>query len=336
MPPRKILVVMLRRIGDVILTLPAAKALKKAFPGARLDFLAEPPCQELLENNPALDRVLVYRAGWLEHPAWLARLRHEGYDWAVDFMGTPRSAMLTFATGAALRAGPGHVWHRWAYTHKLRQSEEPRYSALEKISMLRPLGIATEESDCLPRLDLRPEDRRWASEALPATSPLIGLAPASRKPTRRWPAASYAELARRLVREQGARVIVFWGPGERPLAEEVASGAGTGAFVSPATRTLGQLAALLSLCRLLVTNCNGPKHIAVALGVPTLTVHGSSDPRAWNPPDTPRNRIIRREELFCIGCRLNACPYQLECLNGLGAERVAAMASEMLAEIAHV
>ncbi|MDD5657293.1 MAG: glycosyltransferase family 9 protein, partial [Elusimicrobia bacterium] len=65
----------------------------------------------------------------------------------------------------------------------------------------------------------------------------------------------------------------------------------------------------------------GPKHLAVALGVPTLTIHGSSDPAAWTPPH-PAHAAVRRDELDCVGCRLNRCPRELECLRELPVERV--------------
>lgn len=338
--PRRILVIMLRRIGDVVLSTPAARALRRAFPAASIDFLAEPPAHEILEGLPFLDRVLVYGEGGrpasslAAHARWALRLRRERYDWVVDLMGNPRSATLAALSGAAVRAGPGHVAHRWAYNRRMARSPEPCYSALEKIRMLRSIGVEADEGDWLPELRLPPGAEAGAREALaraglPEGGPLVGLAPASRRETRRWPESSYAELGRQLRERRGARLLVFWGPGEEALAERVARGIGARAAPSPRTGSLKELAALLGLCRLVVTNCNGPKHLAVARGVPTLTIHGSSDPAAWTPPD-PRHQVIREESLFCIGCRRNECPYALECLRGLDPARVAAKAASML------
>jgi ADP-heptose:LPS heptosyltransferase len=180
--------------------------------------------------------------------------------------------------------------------------------------------------DCLPKWQVDAAQERWAEEALAKLNlsggPLVGFAPASRRETRRWPAKSYAALGKALVERQGARLLVFWGPGEKELAAEVAAGIGPNAAVSPETPGLGQLAALIGRLKLLVTNCNGPKHIAVARGVPTVTIHGSSDPAAWNPPFPERHPVARLESLHCIGCRLNDCPYNLECMRDLGFETV--------------
>jgi ADP-heptose:LPS heptosyltransferase len=84
-------------------------------------------------------------------------------------------------------------------------------------------------------------------------------------------------------------------------------------------------------CRLVVTNCNGPKHIAVALGVPTVTIHGSSDPVSWNPPH-PKHLVARLDNLFCIGCGLNRCPYHLECMTQLKPETVLETAAKLLGQ----
>lgn len=336
----RILIIMLRRIGDVILTTPAVRALRRRYPRATIDFLTEPPCHEILESDPDISESLVYphpgrsalsdlRTQWRQ----LMEIRARKYDWVIDFMGNPRSAVLTAFSAAPLRAGPGHVAHRWAYNRRWVQSPQTRYAALEKILALRRIGLDLDDSDFLPKLQAREISRRWAQEAMgfsrQGDPPPVGFVPASRRRTRQWPAASYAELGR-ILRKGGEQILVFWGPGEEPLARDIASGIGEGAAIAPATRNLQDLAALMARCRLIVTNCNGPKHMAVALGVPTLTLHGSSDPAAWNPPGLPLHRVIRLEELFCIGCRRNDCPYDLECMRRLPAEQVARVAREML------
>ena len=341
--PERLLIVMLRRIGDVLLTVPAARALRKLFPEARIDFLAEPPAHELLVGNPDISEVLRYGApgggpGVASEAAkylyWLWRVRRRRYDWVIDYMGNPRTAFLTAFSGAAVKAGPGHVSHRWAYTHPLRESSTPFYSAREKIRVLRSLGLEPDETDFLPSITEDPAAETRAAEALErlglSGAVVAGMAPASRRRTRRWPARHFARLGSLLRDRCGARLLVFWGPGERGLAEDVVRGAGDGAVLAPETRSLRDLAALIGRCRLLVTNCNGPKHIAVARRVPTLTIHGSSDPVLWNPPDAQRHPAARRQGLDCLGCQLNDCPGDLACLEGLSPDDVFPEARRLL------
>jgi ADP-heptose:LPS heptosyltransferase len=321
--PRSILVVQLRRLGDVILTTPALEALKKRYPEAKLDFLVEAPGAEAVAGHPAIDELLVYDAdGPLGALSWALKIRARRYDWVVDFLANPRTALLTALSGAKVKAGPAHVARRWAYNVKMTQSPQACYAALEKVRWLSPLGIAPEDAPQLPRLMLAPRPMRIEN--------VVGLVPPSRKETRRWPAPSYARLGRLLRDKHGCRIKVFWGPGEKALADEVVRGIGDGASAIPETRGIVDLARELASCRVVVGNCAGPKHVALALGVPTVTIHGSSDPASWTPVH-PDHRFVRLEELPCIGCRSNDCPFNLECMRQLPAERVLPAVEELLA-----
>ena len=109
----------------------------------------------------------------------------------------------------------------------------------------------------------------------------------------------------------------------------MAQGIGDGALASPETRTLAEMARFMAACRLIVTNCNGPKHVAVGLGIATLTIHGSSDAASWNPPHA-RHPFVRLDGLSCLACRLNECPTNMECMTQLSPERVFAAAGPLL------
>ena len=321
--PKSILAVQLRRLGDAILAAPALEALKNAHPGAKLDFLVEAPGAEAFAGHPAVDEILVYDArGPLDALRWALKIRARRYDWVVDFLANPRTALLTALSGAPVKAGPAHTRRRWAYNIPMKQSPQACYAGLEKVRWLSALGIGPEKAPALPRLHLARRPARLEN--------LVGFNPASRKSTRAWAPELYARLGRLLRDRRGCRVRVFWGPGERGVAEAVRQGIGAGAELAQETRTLKDLARGIAECRVLVTNCAGPKHLAVSLGVPTVTIHGSSDPASWTPVH-PEHRFVRLEELPCIGCRLNECPYNLECVRQLPAERVLPAVEELLA-----
>jgi ADP-heptose:LPS heptosyltransferase len=163
------------------------------------------------------------------------------------------------------------------------------------------------------------------------------MSPVSRRVTRAWSLEGYAKVAAGLARRAGARVFCLWGPGEREQAAQAAAAASDPRVaLAPEFGDLASLAAYLSHASCLVTNCNGTRHMAVALGVPTLTLHMSSDPKAWNPPNPegagfhPRHPVLRAENLFCIGCKLNQCPYNLECAQLLDASEVLKNALQLL------
>lgn len=321
--PHKILVIQLRRLGDVILTTPALEALKKRYSGAKLDFLVEAPGAEAVAGHPSIDEILVYDAkGPLGALGEALRIRQRRYDWVIDFLANPRTALLTALSGAAVKAGPAHVRRRWAYNHHMVQPAKACYAGLEKVQWLSTLGVLLDDAPPLPRLFLAKRPERVEN--------VVGLVPPSRKETRRWPAESYAKLGRLLRDKHSCRLKVFWGPGEKALADEVVRGIGAGAEAIPETRNIAELARELASCRLVVSNCAGPKHVAVALGVPTVTIHGSSDPVSWTPAH-PDHLAVRLDELECIGCRSNDCRFNLECMRQLPAERVLPAVESLLA-----
>ncbi len=331
MRPGKILIIQLRQIGDVLLTTPVAEVLRANFPEARIDFLTQPPCDQALAGNPHIDRVLAYDR---RRPlGMLLDVRRAGYDLVIDFMSNPRSALLTFASGAAVKAGPDYTASAWAYNRKFTLLPGRHdYNPFLKIDLAAQLGL---ERVFYPYPKLYPSasDEAWAGAAMAGLGltkeNTIALAPASRRETRRWPAEHYARLGA-MAAELGLNVLVLWGPGEKALADEVASASGSPAVrTAPETSTLGRLSSLLRRTSILVSNCSGTKHVAQASGVPTLGVYGSSRPGSWTPPDDPLHQTVRNESLHCIGCGSNDCPDAV-CLKKLSPETVFAKLVRML------
>src|SRR5262245_60963277 len=127
--PRRVLVTRIRRIGDVILSLPVLDALREAFPEAQIDYLAEAGPAEAAKGHPSVRRVRSYGHGWFPLPAppdLLVTLRAARYDWVIDLYGNPRSAALSRWTGARVRVGPGRRTRRRLYTHAILPTREPR------------------------------------------------------------------------------------------------------------------------------------------------------------------------------------------------------------------
>jgi ADP-heptose:LPS heptosyltransferase len=328
--PKKILVIQFRQIGDVLLCSPAARVLKDNFPQAKLDLLVQPPSDQALARNPAIDELLVYDPGRPLH--WALAVRRRGYDLIVDFMSNPRSAVITALSGARVKAGPAYTCSSWAYNLKLElRPGQIEYNPFFKIDLLRQLGLKNIFYPA-PEFFPAPGDLEWAAGVTAGLKrPLILIAPASRRETRRWPAEHYARLAALAAEKRNASVLVLWGPGERPLAEEVARlAAHPSVGVSPETATLSRLSALLKQAVLLVSNCSGTKHLAQASGVPTLGIYGSSRPESWTLPDDARHRVVRSGGMACIACQKSECSLGIRCLKELQPDTVFATLEEML------
>lgn len=326
---QKILVIQLKRAGDVVVTTPVLPALRERFPKARIDFLVERPFATLLERHPDVDRVQVYdrRAVWKS--IW--KIRKERYDWIFDFQSSPRSALLVLLSGARQTAGYRVPFWGGAYGRTVKRPGGPQSVVDGKFSLLERLTgpLAARPSR---QIVLSPEEKQWAAQAMDsgADRTIVGLVPTHRRLTRRWPAESFAAVGRALLR-QGMEVWLFWGPGEEAYVDRVEQGA-PGSRKIPST-SLREMAALLERCRLVITNDNGPMHLAVAVGVPTVTIYGPTDPASWNPGGAA-NQVLQAEDVSCLGCNLNECPFDHECMTRVSPERVLRVAEAMLTQAA--
>ena len=322
--PRRILLILLRNIGDVVLTTPAVRVLKNRFPEAEIDFVTNSAPAELLTNNPHLNDALVYPykpndvAGALK---FSFKLYKNKYDISVDFLGTPATALMSFSSRAPIRVGFNLRFRKYAYTHYDQDYRGGIYNALTKFTLLKPLGIQEEESGT--EIFVKEEARNWADQLFKerewTDQSVVAMATCAINPVRRWLPERFAEVARWL-QSNNHPVILLWGPGEREYVQAVQNLMDTAAVLSPPT-SLMQLAALLERCRLLVCNCSGTKHIAVAVGTPTMTIHGPSEPGVWTPPDDSRHTYVRAEGVDCLGCGEKECD-DLICMEKVSPQEV--------------
>ena len=321
------------------------RALRRAFPEAHIAFLVERPFAPLIEGHPDLDRVVAYhprRGGGLRglpgyFEASLDALRHirqNRYDCVIDLLGNQKTALMALVSGARWRLGFAGRPRQWAYTHVATGGGHGRYVADRKCDLGRLLGAEPEDLDL--SLNVPAAARAWAEAYLERSElvdgrPLVAMAPTSMMETRRWTPEGYAAACDRAARELGAHVLLVWGPGERDQVEAVRERMETEPTIAPPT-DLSQLAALLARCDALVTNDNGPKHVAVAVGTATVTIFGPSDERTMNPPDPARHPALR-VEVPCARCGLKrGCPNGLICMTQLEPDLVVQEVAAILAD----
>lgn len=332
----KILIIQLRRIGDVLLTTPAVREVKHTYPGATIDFLVEAPGAQALEGNPNINSILTYNKN--ERWQWIKRIHAAKYDVVIDFLNNPRSAQLTLASRAGIRAGfNAGIWS-WVYNKRIAGSKRPIYTALVKFKLLEHIGIKP-EVPLVPEIYLSNNDRefadRWlSSQGMAGNRPLIGIIPTHRRAVRKWTAEGFAGVGERLIKDFNATLILFWGPGEYEEVKSIADMILT-KLVSESRTTvehnqknkvnlapesnIKEMAALLAKCDLVITNDSGPMHTAVAMGTPTVTIYGPTQPKAWNPSYlnselAQKHRVVQAYGLACLGCNKNICPYKHECM----------------------
>ncbi len=293
--PHRILMVQLRRIGDCLLCTPAIRALHERFPAATIDFLAEYPAEETLREHPLLRKVWVAPMEGLGATIELMRaLRRERYDLAIDFFANPRSAQFVFLSGAKVRAGLRRRGRTWAYTHHFEEEPHDRdaYAVDLRLDMLRLLGIPAHTRALEIFCDQGDAAARARVNKLvdAQTGVLVAVAAGGANPAKRYPADLTAQVIE-LLRASHLEVILTSGPGEAEFAQRILK-----YLPRPvphfADARVPDLAALYRHCALYIGPDSSPKHIAVACGLPTVTIFGPGNPQNWNDPQNERNVLL--------------------------------------------
>lgn len=331
--PMKILIIQLRRIGDVIVTTPAIDVLRRRFPAARIEFLVEPAAAPVLDHYPGLDERLVFEKSnfWF----WLRELRRRRYDWVLDFMNNPRTAQLAWATGAPVRVGFVVPFWSVAYTHRVPRPAGDVYAVQNKFALLRSLGLSAPDG-CLPRLAVAPSEfdavqSWWTESGLDQAIERVAVMPKHRHEIRQWPAAKFKGVLQRLLTRPGRHIVLVGGADERPYLEDVARDFPERVALLPAG-SLHRAAAILSRCHAAVTNDSGLMHLAVAVGTPTVTIYGPTSPGSWNP-QRPPHRYLQAQGLACLVCNRDRCPYGHECMEWVSPDQVASETEAVLSSV---
>ena len=331
-----VLIVRLGALGDIVHTIPAAAAIRAAYPDARIDWLVDAKHRAILELVPVVDTVLTLRhrslAGWLDATRQL-RLRR--YDVALDFQGLMKSALLARASGARRVLGFS-IWHlrekgaRPFYSESVRGDADPGeplagHVIRKNLRLLSSLGIASPAIE----FPLRPvpSAARDAIAAQASGRPYALLNPGAAWPNKRWPAARFGEIAAFLRDVRRLHPIVLWGPGEEGLAADVIAASSGAATLAPPTA----VADLVSICRdaaLMISGDTGPLHVAAAVGTPIVAIFGPTDPERNGPFASDDVHVSRYASCGCHYDR--RCHQASWCLQGIQVPEVAAAVQQRL------
>ena len=282
--PQNILVIDFGQLGDVVLSLPALRAIRERFPRARITVAVGKPGAEVVNLSGYADATLMVDRVALRDgfkPVSLFRVftivkdvRRQKFDFVLDLHSLSETNLLGFLSGAPQRLYSRRPNRSLDFLSNYRprpplEEEVPKRHLVDRyLDVLIPLGVT--KADRLPRLKSRADDNAAVEQILKKAkvnsgTPLVGLFPGAGHPGRRWPMEKFAELADYLIRNHGVRVLVFAGPEERSLTQEMRS-------VFPATTliidtlSIPQLAGALARLAVFVSNDTGPMHVAVAVG----------------------------------------------------------------------
>ncbi len=319
---QRILVIKLRAIGDVLLSTVVLKNLREAFPRAKLDFLTEKSSREVIEGNHNVNSVIVFDGKHQSSLGLILNVRGRNYDLVLDLFGNPRSAIVTYFSGATYRVGYRFGWRRYCYNTVVTPRGGDVHNTEFNLDALRAIGLPIGSDRIEFPLTIMAEhlaDEYFNLHKLTEKF-TVALNPGGGWYTKRWRIPEFAQLGDLLVREWNAKVLVAWGPGELEDAKKLKSSMKESALLLPQS-SLKQLAAILKRCSVFVTNDSGPMHIAAAVGTPVVAIFGPTDPELQGPIGT-KHEVVQNERLLCLGCNFTDCPIGNPCMLELSVEEV--------------
>ncbi len=319
-----VLMIRLSAMGDVLFALETLSSLKSERPDVHVDFLVEDRFAALLEGHPLIDNVLVYpRRRKLAFPGWVKRLRARRYDAVLDLHGNLKSAVHARLARSRERIGYAPPIAREGchhlYTRAVELPEPRPHRADQGYELLRAMGLRGDRARAvLPELEA-PADAPVADVVLhPGTSAFAQF--------KRWPLASFAELAERLT-GRGIAVAINVGPGERDLAQSLCDRVPELAVIDGAAIGLARLGAVFARAQVVVAADTGPLHLAAAAGARVVALFGPKDPDIYGPRGDGHHVLYR--DVPCRPCRRRTCPSPL-CILGVAIDDVEAAVTELL------
>ena len=329
----KILILKPSSLGDVIQALPVLRLIKLHRPESEIFWWIDTALAPLLEADPDLAGLIRFdRARWVSPWHWgevwqsARHLREHRFDWVIDLQGLFRSAVVGWLANGSLTVGLDDPREGAGTFHDVTiPRPSPQAHAVDwYLAVLRALGVpGRREFVWMPE---RPQaiasiHTRWA----PTSRRWLAVHPGARWANKRWPAAHFAELVRRLsTQEQDLHFVILGGAGDRALGE-IISGAAPGRCLNLTGQTsLSEMIEWIRLSEVMVTNDTGPMHVAAALNKPLVALFGPTEPRRTGPYGRLDQTV--QASLPCVPCMKDSCRAikTMECLHELRPEAIAA------------
>ena len=324
----KILIVKLSAIGDVVHTLPALNAIRKAYPEAHITWLVESAAHDVIAGHQALDRIIVsHRKQWIkalrggrfsqqlpEIHRFILKLRDTRYDLVIDFQALLKSAVLIGLSRGRRKVGFDRGLEHMEHSHLFLNERIPpvsmeKHALLRGMALLKALGIEADEVEY--HFPISDQDRRDAEgllkqQGIRPSGRIVAINPVAKWETKLWDPHKFAALGDLIAARNGVEVVFTGGPEDRGVIDHILSHMHTRAVNLAGRTTLKVLASIYAKALFVVSTDTGPAHIAAAVGAPVVAIFGPTAP--WRTGPFGKAHRIVRAELACAPCFRRECP----------------------------
>lgn len=336
--PQNIIVRMPNWIGDLVMATPILFDLRKAFSKARITAMCRSPICELLRQDPEIDELFCFSKATgfgrrTEKKSIIEKLRQGQYDLGI---------LLTHSFSSAWWFWQGKVANRLGYEsncRKLLLNSSPslpdniqnQHLVVTYKMLLEPLGVPV--SDTAPRLHLTQKEiaeglTLFKQRGIPEGATVVGINPgATYGSAKCWLPERFREVAERLLKDQDLYLAFFGDPATSSLVGEICAGLSSRVINLAGVTTLRELASIISLCDVLLTNDSGPMHVADAVGTPIVALFGSTSEIVTGPY---RSGTVIHKHVDCSPCYQRTCPIDFRCMKRIAAEEVYYAIQKML------
>lgn len=332
---KKILLIRTDRIGDVLLSTPVIKALRKRFPRSHIAFMVRPYCRDIVLGNPCLDEVIVYDKDGAEQTFWRTvrfalELRRKRFDLALILHPANRAHLIAFLAGIKRRIGFNRKL-AFLLTDRIehKKQEGTRHELEYTLDFARFLGIEPWEKELFMPVHLKSEmyiEQFFLKEGVEKEEKIIAVHPGASCPSKIWPIERFVQAAERIADEFNARIVFVGGKDIADKAKEAIRVMPRFHIDAIGKTTVSQLASLLRRCSLFLSNDSGPVHIAAAFGVPVVAIFGRKQAglssARWGPLSA--NSAVLHKDAGCVQCLAHNCQRGFACLQAVSVEDVMA------------
>lgn len=315
---RKILVIKFGGIGDVLMSTPVLPNLRAYFPDSKIDFLTLIKNRDVLMDNHYIDRVLTYDMKIDKSYDLLRHIRNKGYNLVIDLYCNPRTAFLTYMTGAKYRVGFKFRGRNYAYNIKEKGRGGEVHNSDFNLDALVNAGIPIVSKKLNLSVNVVHEEfaNKFLNDNNLQNEFLIGIAVTGGWESKRYKVKDYIELINLISQKYNVKFLIIWGTEEEHKnANEIKSHTNGNVFLIPDS-PIRYLAALIRKCKIIIGNDSGPLHIAGAVEVPALGIYGPTNPKLQGPYGD-WNVTVQHEELTCLNCNLLECHIGNICMTQL-------------------